>query len=1081
LDIIDSDEAEVLNDPADLATKFTGGTFDRSKIARISVKLGDVTIQTIDPDQLTTDAQGDLTYDGSIANLIVGRTANNLVSFNIDFNDGTPTTSLNYRITSGQEEIRTQSADDTRKVITFSVNQTDFTESGSTESAGTSREINGNELANTVTVNSGKNTLQGDRGDDLFILNGGTNIVDGGEGIDTVKLNSTQATIGAITKNGNTIKIGTNITLQNVEFIELNDVRLSTDTQTVIPIISLQNRVISISEGDEGNTLATFVVNLSSPSTQDTVIDYATRSGNAVAGRDFTANIGKLTIAAGQATGTINIGILGNNQAVGDKQLFLDLSTSSGAIFSNSKTKDSARVNIQDDDTAIGISLTADRTDFVEGSPDQPASVVLTVDRFGNLDGIDVIGYQIIPTGNKPVAANDFVSGLTSGQITFASGEYSKTLEIPISPDLEIEGDESFELKLISLTGSAVVPLQNLQFTILDNGVIISNLGRLINGTTGQDTLNGTLGNDTLNGGAGNDYLNGGLGNDYVVGGADNDVLDGSGDSAGLDTFIGGAGDDVYGIYNSNAVTIEEASGGIDTVWTAVDYTLTANVENMFLVGNLTGAGNASSNSISGYGMGSNNIYGLQGNDSLYGEEGNDYLNGGTENDYLDGGMGNDILDGSGDITGLDTFAGGANDDTYGVYNSSTVIIENADEGADTIWTAVNYTLSANVENMYVLGDLIGIGNSSNNLIIGYGMGNNTIYGLAGNDTLYGGEGNDHLNGGNDNDYLDGGNGNDILDGSGDTIGLDTFAGGANDDTYGIYNSSTVIIESADEGIDTVWTAVNYTLSANVENMYVLGDLVGIGNSSNNLIIGYGMGNNTIYGLAGNDTFYGGEGNDYLNGGTDNDYLDGGNGNDILDGSGDTIGLDTFAGGANDDTYGIYNSSTITIENADEGTDTVWTAVNHTLSVNIENMYLVGNVSGRGNSSNNIIYGYGIGDNIIDGGEGIDTLFGGTGNDTFILNKTSLDIIEDFGLGNDKLQVSASAFGGGLVANTALSANQLLVGANAIANNANQRFIYNTTNGELLFDIDGSGSSAAINIGRLSTKPTLETTSFIII
>jgi V8-like Glu-specific endopeptidase len=474
LDIIDSDEAEVLNDPADLATKFTGGTFDRSKIARINVKLGNITVQTIDPDQLTTDTQGNLTYDGSITNLTVSRTANNLVSFDIEFNDGTPTANLNYRITSGQEEIRIQSADGTREAITFSVNQNDFTEAGTAESAGgiTGREINGNEIANVITVNSGKNTLRGDRGDDLFILNGGTNVVDGGEGIDTVKLNNTQATTGAITKNGNTIKIGTNITLQNVEFIELNEVRLSTDTLAIVPIISLQNRFIAIAEGNEGSTLATFVVNLSSPSTQDIAIDYATRSRNAIAGKDFTANIGNLIIAAGETTGTISIDILGNTQATGDKQLLLDLSTSSGATFANGKTKDTAGVNIQDDDTAIGISLTADRTSFFEGNLNSPASVVITIDRFGNLNGIDTIGYQIIPTGDRPVAADDFVNGFTPGQITFAPGEYSKTLEIPISPDLDVEGDESFALNLSSLSGSATVPSGDLQLTIRDSGVI---------------------------------------------------------------------------------------------------------------------------------------------------------------------------------------------------------------------------------------------------------------------------------------------------------------------------------------------------------------------------------------------------------------------------------------------------------------------------------------------------------------------------------------------------------------------------------------------------------------------------------
>jgi Ca2+-binding RTX toxin-like protein len=565
----------------------------------------------------------------------------------------------------------------------------------------------------------------------------------------------------------------------------------------------------------------------------------------------------------------------------------------------------------------------------------------------------------------------------------------------------------------------------------------------VISGTNSPDNIYGTSGNDTIDGLAGNDYLNGGLGNDSLNGGDGNDILDGSGDSAGLDTFVGGAGDDVYGVYNSATVIVEDANGGTDTVWTAVNYALADNIENMYLVGDLVGTGNNGDNFIIGYGTGNNTIYGLDGNDtifagdgndilnggkgddildgengndllygemgadSLYGANGDDYLNGGLGNDFLNGGDGNDVLDGSGDIAGLDTFAGGAGDDVYGVYNSATVIVEDANGGTDTVWTAVNYALADNIENMYLVGDLVGTGNNGDNFIIGYGTGNNTTYGLDGNDTIFAGDGNDILNGGKGDDILDGENGNDLL-----------------------------------------------------------------------------------YGEMGADSLYGANGDDYLNGGLGNDSLNGGDGNDVLDGSGDIAGLDTFAGGAGDDVYGVYNSATVIVEDANGGTDTVWTAVNYALTDNIENMYLVGDLVGTGNNGNNFMVGYGAGNNTIygldgndtiDGGLGTDNLFGGAGNDSFILNTNSPDNIGDFTDG-DQLQISASSFGGGLTANVALTASQLLVGTNTInASTIDQRFIYNSTDGDLFFDIDGSGTVSAVKIATLITRPSLNSSGFTII
>jgi serralysin len=364
-------------------------------------------------------------------------------------------------------------------------------------------------------------------------------------------------------------------------------------------------------------------------------------------------------------------------------------------------------------------------------------------------------------------------------------------------------------------------------------------------------------------------------------------------------------------------------------------------------------------------------------------------------------------------------------------------------------------------------------GGSGNDIVKG-NIANNALNGNNGSDSLFGGDGSDFLNGGSGNDVLNGEAGNDILVGSGDISGADTFIGGTGDDIYGIYNSNTIVTENSGEGIDSVWTGINsYTLAANVENLYLIGNVVGNGNASDNSIIGYDTGNNTIFGR---------EGNDYLDGGVGNDSLDGGIGNDILVGGTDSTGIDTVVGGAGDDIYAVYSTATIIIENAGEGNESVWAAVNYTLTANLETLYLVGDTNGTGGVDNNTIIGYATGNNVIDGGDGIDNLFGGAGNDTFILSKTSADNIGDFGLGSDKLQVSANAFGGGLVANVSLVSSQLLVGAGTNdAVNTSQRFIYNSSNGDLFFDIDGSAAAAKVKIATLVGNPSLAVGSFSIV
>ena len=318
-----------------------------------------------------------------------------------------------------------------------------------------------------------------------------------------------------------------------------------------------------------------------------------------------------------------------------------------------------------------------------------------------------------------------------------------------------------------------------------------------------------------------------------------------------------------------------------------------------------------------------NDLSGMRGNDTLKGEGGNDILRGGDGHDSLYGGDGRDF------------FMGGTGNDT-----------------------------------MY--------GEDDNDEMYGF-EGNDFLYGGAGIDRLYGKEDNDWLSGGDDNDFLDGGStvttintGNDTLYGG---IGADEMKGRDGNDYYYVDNVGDIVIESYNEGYDTVDSTISYTLGINVESLILTGanDVNGTGNSLDNYISGN----------SGKNFLSGNEGNDILSAAAGRDTLDGG------------IGADSLYGGTGDDFYYIDNIGDHVIEYSNNGNDMVISTIDYTLEANIENLLLIGfgdsngYINGTGNSLDNRIDGNiaknelrgDLGNDSLYGHNGLDELYGGDGLD----------------------------------------------------------------------------------------------------
>lgn len=381
-----------------------------------------------------------------------------------------------------------------------------------------------------------------------------------------------------------------------------------------------------------------------------------------------------------------------------------------------------------------------------------------------------------------------------------------------------------------------------------------------------------------------------------------------------LDVLSGGAGDDTYVINRADTI-VEAPGGGIDTVKSSITYTLAANVENLILTGsaNINGKGNALDNVITGN-AGNNVLNGAGGIDTvsyapstvavtvdlsltgaqatgfgsdtltnfenIIGSALNDKLTGNALANRLDGGLGNDTL------------TGGEGGDTYVVDSSADIIVETGAAGEiDTVVSAVNWTLGSTLENLTLTGTVatIGQGNSRDNVIIGNALAN-TLKGYGGNDTLDGGAGNDTLYGGNGSD------------------------------TYIVDSSADIIVEDGTGAgdVDTVVSAVNWTLGSTLENLTLTGTVAttGQGNSGNNVIIGNSLAN-TLRGYGGNDTIKGGGGDDTIRGDAGDDVLTGGSGSDTFT-LNSLVGSDTITDFASGIDKLLVSQSTLRIGDGDQ-------------------------------------------------------------------------------------------------------------------------------------------------------------------
>ncbi|MEM8722966.1 MAG: Calx-beta domain-containing protein [Cyanobacteria bacterium P01_G01_bin.39] len=306
-----------------------------------------------------------LTFKGTIDGLDISANAENLISAEVIFRDQTPNKSADFTVTSGHATgAASSSMPGSLKNILYGSDYDDEIVLGGADLGAEGKKgddrIIGNRQDNIFSGNEGDDTIFASKGNDTITLGKGRNFVDGGKGIDTVVYKDKLYRSSNLSKAGNIVNVDYADTLINVEFIQFYDVRISTKTLEIMPVLKVDKEV-TVREGDNEITTVQLTLELSNPTSKDARINYTTfeiePSQTALAGQDFIASSGNLIIPTGETKATINLEIVGD--LVEEKnhlQIFgLHLFNSIGATFAKNVVEEVVVVYIEDDDRYFRI------------------------------------------------------------------------------------------------------------------------------------------------------------------------------------------------------------------------------------------------------------------------------------------------------------------------------------------------------------------------------------------------------------------------------------------------------------------------------------------------------------------------------------------------------------------------------------------------------------------------------------------------------------------------------------------------------------------------------------------------------
>ncbi|MBD1906589.1 DUF4347 domain-containing protein [Funiculus sociatus GB2-A5] len=599
------------------------------------------------------------------------------------------------------------------------------------------------------------------------------------------------------------------------------------------PTISIND--VSVTEGNNDTTNASFTISLSDASSETVTVNYATSDGTATTvDGDYTGVTSTpITFNPGETTKTITVAIKGDNKFETNETFNVNLSGATNATIADN----TGVGTITNDDNQPQISI--DDVSITEGN-DGTVNAIFTVS-LSNPSSLPVrINYAT--ANNTAIASSDYTT--TNGTLTFNAGVTTQTISVPVIGELASEATESFFVNLSNPINATIADNQGIG-TIIDNdaaGFTISPIsgntteagGKAtftvkLNSAPTADVTIGLTSSDTTEGKVSASSLtfsanNWNIAQTVTVTGADDAIADGNIPYSIITAPVVST-DSKYNNLNPNDVAVTN----IDNDTAGFTITPARRLQT-------TEAGGQASFTVKLNSQPTANVtFGLVSSDTTEGISTSSLTftpnNWNIAQTVTVTGVDDAVVDGNIAYKILTKPAVSA-DSKYNRLNPVNVAVRNADNDtaefnvingtlvsetlvgttqSDRIYGFGGHdTISAGLGNDQIYGDDGNdtlIGDISNNLVAG---GDDLIYGGTGSDRIYGNDGNDFLYGESGNDLIFGDSGNDLLRGG---LGNDVVTGGTGRDTFVFARGEgTDIIQDFQIGSDFIGLAGGLSL-----------------------------------------------------------------------------------------------------------------------------------------------------------------------------------------------------------------------------------------------------------------------------
>jgi Calx-beta domain/FG-GAP-like repeat len=240
------------------------------------------------------------------------------------------------------------------------------------------------------------------------------------------------------------------------------------------PTVSINN--VAVTEGNTGTTDATFTIRLSNVFSQDVTVHYETATGSAMAGSDYTAASGNVTIPAGQTTRTFTVAVSGDRLAEPAEYFIVNLSNPVNATIGDGQ----GNGYIDDDEPMIfidhwGVTDNATVKEGNTGSVNATFTLGLSatsdVDVTVHFNTADLTAEDEYWYGPAATAGVDYPAA--SGTVIIPAGQTSRTFTVAVRGDRLAEPNEFFFVKLSAPVNAGIYIGQG-NVSILDDEPRIS-------------------------------------------------------------------------------------------------------------------------------------------------------------------------------------------------------------------------------------------------------------------------------------------------------------------------------------------------------------------------------------------------------------------------------------------------------------------------------------------------------------------------------------------------------------------------------------------------------------------------------